>query len=597
MFGRMTRSVGTLAVALLLLAIEAPAALEAQQVSRIRVLIPDFFPQQDANKNFGRDMSEDLRELVDGLAAYMAIERDDIRDVLDRLDVEMEDLNCLSTRQLGPQIQAAVAMCANYVEQDRQRVVSSIEIIDLQTGTSFPVDDITVDRDDSEVAAQHVLDAFDAYIQQARFRTFCFDYSSEQNELWDDALRTCQQALELNPDDAGVRYQLAYVRYRTDDLEGALQLVEEVLELDPFNQEALNLGGFVATTLGNQDEGREYYSRYLELNPGAVDVRRNIAYDVADAGDPVGAVEIIREGLAAGESVALLGDLANYSFLAARRLLPEGFQPSPTNPVPDDVAGFYDDAIDAYMQVFEARGDSMDVTQLRNVIVAQVQMNRLEDAASTSEMVLRSFPNEPVIWATYADALRRLGRADDAVRAYQEIEELDPNYPDLYARQGQILIQADRRDDAIPVLMRAVERGGDPNQLSRLIFADAYSRGIDPTPKRWQWAIDGILAAKEFPNLSDGSMGELNFWHGFALYNRAIEVCLCGPNASGSPTPETARRAQSMFEQVKSLLQSPTATQYSQGRNLENNRTQIIGGADSYIEIQSAIIRRGGGFE
>lgn len=597
MIGRMTRGLTTAIVALALLAIQAPAALDAQQTGRTRVLIPDLFPQQNANKNFGEDVSEELREMFQAVAGFMAIERREIRRTLDRLELDMEDLNCIYTRQLGRQIDAQVALCANYTEQGNMRAMTDIQIIDLASGTSFPVADISVNKDDEEVAARHIVDAFNAYIQQSRMRVFCFDYSSEQNQLWDDALRACTQALELNPDDNGVRYQLAYVKYQQDDLEGALDGVEAVLESDPLSEEALQLGGFVAAQLGNTEQSRNYYFRYLELNPNDVDTRRNIAYEVArEANDPVGAVQIIREGLASGESVALLNDLANYSFAAARALLPEGFSPTAENPVPDEVATFYDDAIGAYLQVFEARGDSMDVSQLRNVVVAQVQMNRLPAAAETAERVLQTFPNEPTILGTYADVLRRLGRIDEAVAAYQRIEDIDPNYPDLYARQGAILLQADRRDDAVETLMQAVERGGDPNQLSRLIFSDAYSRGIQPDQKRWQYAIDGIVAAKRFPNLSDASMGELNFWHGYALYNRGIEVCLCGPNASGTATPETARRAMAMFQEVKTHLQSQSAAQYAQGRNLESNRTQIISGADSYIEIQDAIIRRGGGF-
>ncbi len=590
MFGRMMRGIAASAFALLAAAALQPSGVAAQQSGPFRVLVPDFFAGEGANRNFGRDVAKELRELMRSLPGYTAIERDEIRDNLRRLDLDMEDLTCLSTRQLGPQINAAVAICMSYVEQGDDRSMSQIQIIDVGSGAILPIDDATYNRREQETAAQYIVDAFDTYVQQSRMRVFCFDYSSEQNQLWEDALRTCLEALELNPGDNEVRYQLGYVKYQQDDLEGALETVQEVLDNDPYHQEGLQLGGFVATTLGNQDQGRDYYQRYLELNPGAVDVRRRIAYDVARAGDPEAAVGIIQEGFAAGESIELTQDLANYSFAAARALLPEGFQPSEENPVPENVAAFYNDAIDAYLQVFEVRGDSMDVSQLRNVIVAQVQMNQLEGAASTAERVLEIFDGEAVIWATYADALRRLGRIDEAVEAYQAIEEIDPEYPDLFARQGQILIQAGRRDDAVPVLMRAVERGGNPNQLSRLIFADAYSNGVQK--QQWSYALQGIQAAKSFEGLADASVGELDFWHGFVQYNRGIQVCRCGPDAPGG-TVETAEAALPIFQEAKALLGSAGSTAYAEGRNLKTNQDQLLNGADQYIEMQGAIIRRG----
>lgn len=581
MFGPMKLGVRALALALVVIPAMTAGAVSGQE--RFRVLIPDFFAMQDANRNFGRDVAKELREMVNAMPTHQPIVRDEIRDNLRRLDVDMEDLSCLTTRQFAPQVNAKVAICMTYVEQANDRIMSQIQIVNVEAGQVFPVPDLTINKDMKMEAARHIVSAFDMFIQQDRRRTFCYDYVRQ--ELWDQALDNCTQAFDLNPDDNEVLYQRGWVLWQMERNAEALAVVLDVLETNPYHEDALNLAGFLAIAQGDREAGRAYYSRYLEVVPDAVDARRLIAYDMARAGDPEGAMAITEVGLETDpESVDLKSDIANYAFTAARNRLPEGFQPGPENPVPADVAEFYTRAIENYMAVFAVRGDSMDVSQLRNVVVANVQMNRLEDAVSMAEQVLEVFPDQTVIIATYADALRRLGRIDAAVAAYQRIESIDPAYPDLYARQGNILIQANRRDDALPILRRAVEQGGaDPNRIARIIFADAHARGV--TGENWDYAIAGLTAAKEYSGqVSSMTLSELNFWHGYALLQKGMVV-------QAPATVQSAQAAQPLFRQAKQMFGG--ATEYASSRE-GINLTAFNSNVDQYLEIQDAIIRRGG---
>jgi tetratricopeptide (TPR) repeat protein len=438
-----------------------------------------------------------------------------------------------------------------------------------------------VGRKDPEAAAQQVFVAFDAYVQQVRFRAFCFDYAN--SSLWDDALRNCNDALELNPTDEGVLYQKAYVLWKQEDLEGSLTELEALLERNPYHEDGLQLAGFLSSSLGDTQTGLEYYSRYLELNPGAVAVRRNIAYSLAtEADNPEAALLLIEEGIPAGEEpdIELMSDVGNYAFETARRQLPEGTT-SPDE-IPAETRELFAKARDAYMDVFEVKGDSMNVGSLRNVISAQIQLGEFEEATATAEEVLQVFPEESALWAIYSTALERQGMIDEAVAALAEIEAIDPEYPDLYARQGNLYLQAGRRDDALPLLRRAVdEQGADPNRISRIIFADAYSKGIQPDTKDWPYAIAGITAAKEY-DVNPDTQQELDFWHGWALYQTGIQV-------QEAQTLQSAERAAPMFRQARQLFQS--SADYAQQRDI--NLQQILEAADTYIEIQEAIIQRG----
>lgn len=582
MIGRLKQGVIGIAAALVFMLAVGASALQAQEtMSRYRVLIPNLFPAEGTDKDFGEDLAKELRELMSTLGTHQAIEKKEIEDNLKRFRMKMDELTCIQTRQLGAQINAQVALCADFERVGENVNLTNIQFVDMGSSQVFEVDPITVNRREHEAAAQEIFDAFDQYVQQVRFRAFCFDYAGSSQ--WENSLRTCEQALELNPADEGVKYQRAFVLWKMERLDEALAQLEEIIAPDanPYHEEALQLAGFLATTLGQNDDGRGYYSRYLELNPGAVAVRRRIAYEMFQAGDPEGAMLLVEEGLNVEESVELLADFGNYAFEAARRATPEGVQTGQAEVSPETRA-LYDRAIEAYMQVFEAKGDSMNVGYLRNAISAHIQLGNLEQASATAEQVLEVFPQEASVWAVYATALERQERIDEAVAALGRIEAIDPQYPDLYARQGNMLLASGRRADALPLLRRAVDdQGSDPNRIARIIFADAHSKGILPEQKNWPYALEGILAAKAY-QVTPETQQMLDFWHGWVLYQQGIGIQ--EPN-----TLESAQRAAPMFRQAKEFFQSAQA--YAQQQNI--NLAQILQATDTYIEIQDAIIKRG----
>ena len=57
-------------------------ALQAQQTvsSRFRVLIPDFQPLNEEDDDFGKDLADELRDLIDDMLTHSAVDEDDIKD-------------------------------------------------------------------------------------------------------------------------------------------------------------------------------------------------------------------------------------------------------------------------------------------------------------------------------------------------------------------------------------------------------------------------------------------------------------------------------------------------------------------------------------
>jgi tetratricopeptide (TPR) repeat protein len=584
MIGRLKLVVLASAAALVMAPTLSPAghAAAQQESGRFRVLIPSLFPLQGANDNFGKDVAKELREAMSSLPTHAPVEEDEIKDNLKRFKLKMEELDCTKTRQLGAQMNVQVALCASYTESGDDRTLQDIKFIDLGSSQEFDVEGFTTHKDRKQEAAQQIVQAFDTYVQQIRFRQFCFEYT--QSSDWAGAMRNCEQALEMNPGDVGAMYQRAYVLWKTDQLEEALTQLESVLETDPYHEEGLQLAGFLATTLGRKDQGRQYYGTYLEVNPGAIAVRRNIAYDMLQAGDPEGALLLIEEGIGTEEpSPELLSDLGNYAFEAARQAMPEGVQQGSEDvELPPEVAALYRKAIDAYAKLYAQRGDSMSVGELRNVVLGHVQLGELDQAEQFANQALETHPEEASLWSVYSTVLERQDKIDEAARALQRIESIDPEYANLYVRQASLYMRAGQRDQALPLFKRAVERGQDGTTVARIIFGDAHSKGINPPQKNYPYALAGIEAAKEF-EVNPETKSMLDFWHGYTLFQMGI--------ATQEPqTLESARRSLPMFQRALQLFEG--GRQYALTQT-SINLGQFLQAANTYIEIQDAIIKRG----
>jgi len=571
---RRTKIVFTLLAAGLVL---APAGgVQAQEMGRFRVLIPNFEPLQGANKKFGEKAAEELRELINTLATHQPIEKKEIEQNLKRFKMKMDELDCIRTRQLASQINAQVALCASYAPEGSQFTVNA-EFWDVASGESFKVDATNGAEKMEQAAAQHIFDSFDRYVQQVRFAQFCGEYA--QSQQWDNALRNCDQALELNPNAVGTRYQRARILYESNRYPEALEELERVLGLNQFHEDALQLAGYISAKEGNDDRALNYYQQYLELNPGNAAVRMRIAYDLAQAGDPKGAMQLIQVGLDVDpENADLWEQYGGFAFAAALEVSQSAAVGAENGGgVTPEAVEYYRKAIDAYNKVFAAKGADTPVGHLRNIIAAYVQLDEMEQAITMARRALETHPQEDALWSTYADALQRAGRLDDAIAALDRVKEINPSYPNISLRQGNWLIQAGRIQDAVEVLKAsAAEDPERADQAAKLIFADGYQKGIQKND--YGYAVRVFSAAKALPNLKPEMSNQLNFWHGYALFQGAVRE-------QEGQTLQTAQSTLPKFQEALRLFGQ--VGNYPRSVNVDI--AQLQGNTQTYIEIQEAI--------
>jgi tetratricopeptide (TPR) repeat protein len=363
----------------------------------------------------------------------------------------------------------------------------------------------------------------------------------------------------------------------TDRPEEALGQFQQVLELDPLHEEAMQFAGYLSALLGRDEEARSYYQQYLQLNPTNANVRMRVAYELAQAGDAMGAMLFIEEGLEVdAENVDLLKQHGGFAFTAGAEIN-QGQEEMPAEAVE-----LFQKALVSFNQVYSQEGSEMDVSLLRNMVAAHINLGEFDEGVSLSERILETHGGEASIWSIYADALQRAERLDDAIVALDQVRELDDEYPTVLARQGSWLLQAGRIDEAVETLRGAVDRGErSEDAVADMVFANGVNEGIQN--QDWPHAIRVLRLAKDF-DVSDLTGQKLDFWLGYAIFQSA--------RAQQEPqTLETAKATLPRFQEVLRLMRA--CGDYAQRNNREANRQELLSATNTFIEIQDAIIRRG----
>ena len=562
----------------------AEAAM-AQATERFRVMVTNLKPIDDANKRFGRDLAKELRDLINELATHQPVNEDEVRDASKRYDIEYDELDCVQSLQLANLVGARAVFCGEVIENRDDRTFSLRGVqIAAPGGVSFPIPDKTWDRDDPEMAAQEIAQAFEAYVDQSRRATFCGEDFESQN--WDGAENNCTAVLVANPDHIQVRFIWANVLKETDRLEEAYTETLKVMEADPLHEQALQLAGFLAATLGMDDEARQHYNDYLVLNPGNAQVRMRIAYELAQAGDPEGAMLLTEEGLAIeADNVDLLLLHAGFATGAAQDRTSAA---APGSPLSAEAAELYRKAQQSYATAYAERGDEIEFLHLRNMIAIFNELGQVEEAVEMAEQVLGTHDGEATLWSLYADLLKDVGRVDEAISALGEAGSRDPNTRDVEFRQGNWLVEMGRADEALPYLQQAVESGGrSADDAARIFFAEAVNNGINADPPDFNRGLQLIGMAKSFEDeLSEGAAGEIDFWHAYALYQQSVEQ-------EKPQNLQTAQQTLPKFQQAARLFALPRVAAYAAGRTPPINLQQFRDATQQYIEIQEAIIQRG----
>ncbi|MFO7895208.1 MAG: tetratricopeptide repeat protein [Longimicrobiales bacterium] len=560
-----------------------PVAAQEQVGDRIIIMVPELAPENDAKRNFGRDVADDLRDMINDLHTHEAVSGRDINRARKDFDLDREDLyNCVRARQLAMQKDWGLVLCGSYedVGDDQYHVTASF--VGSRDGQAFEVPPFTVDRREHEEAAEQILQTFDRYQNTLRNTVFCQQYMDSQQ--WDDALNACNNALEINPTYISALYKKAFTLREVERYDESLETLDTLLEQDPIHQDALKLAGIVATSAGQPERARDYFDRYMELNPGDVAVRLTIARDISNAGDPAQALEFAQEGLEIEPDnmtlITYIGHFAANAANRAERIMDTG-EEAQTAVDPTRVNDYYQTAAESYQTVFEAEGSETDPQVLDRLIVALVKLERHDEAVTLGSQAVEAHPENASLWRSYSRALQGAGQLEEALAAIERTEELGTESAGLTQRKGQVLLKLDRDEEAVATIIEGVEDGLYRQQDAfNTIFGHAYQQEFQNG--NLDAAFELLEAAGPVAEAREHVLAR-NFWRGYILYQQGQEI----------HAPETAASAQEALPVFEQALEYFQAAEGYEEIHASADVPRFLDATQRFIEIEKALIERG----
>jgi tetratricopeptide (TPR) repeat protein len=362
-------------------------------------------------------------------------------------------------------------------------------------------------------AAKEQIEAFEQLKQGTTRQSLATPWSNRANELLKQgnakgAVEAYQKALELEPNDAKLHFNLAIALSRLKDGMGQERELKKAIELDPGFSEAHNQRGSFLMLQGNLAEAEREFRSAIENNPQYAEALNNLGTVRGHQGKNDEAAALFRE--AATDDPQYIQAYVNLGLtLAAEGKYPEAeqqfqralsFEPNDGNALtglgmllgktgrnPESVKTFkklvdlYPKSSDARINLGIALGDANDLQGALQQFSEGIQLapdsalghfnrgrvlyalNRRDEAKRELAEAVRLSPN-------YTAALFLLGVLEHnspyATQLFQKVVELQPKNAEARSLLARNLLQEGKKDEAIAQWKLAVE--SDPESLPAL---------------------------------------------------------------------------------------------------------------------------------
>ena len=529
----------------------APRHLHAQ-AGDLNILVSLVAVTEPVDRRFGERIAEEVRDALEIFPGYMAIERNDARDLIDQFDLDERTMTAIDWRQLAMQMDASLVMLGT-AAQGADGVDVDIAFMEPTTGDELPMRPFTVADDDAhEEAAQQIMQQLGSAVEYARSLAFCADYvASEQPS---DAITTCNAALALSPDSERAHYWRGRAHMLAEAWGSAAADLQRVVNDDASNTEALEALAFTYAQLGEGDRSLTYYRQFLDFQPDRVDIRMRIAYDLTQAGSWAAAVQLLQDGVErAPDNAELLEYLAGAALQAG--------QTGGEVTDPDMIRA----AVDASDKLVALQGDAVSPTTLSNATNAYMLIEEYDNALAFSDRALEAISGseggngegemsqEQLMGQVHGARARIYDRMDDPATGVTELEQAlayDPDLPNGYQQLGTLKLKSGDAEGAVEAFRTAVSDGADPDQIANAIFSQAFAnyfqaqQQVMSTPTaidvgQVATSLNFFNAAAEFAQMPE-TAEQIHFFLAFGYYlqgtaydarNEADEACGPARNA------------------------------------------------------------------
>ena len=335
-----------------------------------------------------------------------------------------------------------------------------------------------------------------------------------------EALSGLEMALSQNPEDAELKYLLVLALRYSKQLDKALFVVKELLDLAPSHARAYQELGHIHFLSGNADDAVFAYQRALEINPallaslertefllekmgrehGLIRIRSEIDFvkqlpkplvsviDLIGQNKLVKAEELCRSFLQKNpqnvEGMRLLADIGSkLGVLHDAEFLLESaleFEPDHIKARIDYIMILrkrqkFESALEQAQLLLETAPSNV---QFKSLCAIELMQTGAYDAAlNYFDQILEQVPNDPVTLTTRGHLLKTQGNSKEAIDSYRAVLKNSPEHGEAYYSLGNLKTYR-FEDDELDLMIRQ-EQGDRLRAMDRIYLNFALGKAYE----------------------------------------------------------------------------------------------------------------------
>lgn len=295
------------------------------------------------------------------------------------------------------------------------------------------------DLDKARVGLKNVLQ-IDPKDVEARY---LFGQIKEKQQEWRDAAGQYQAVIDNDPQHVGAHVRLGKLYLLGNNVEKAKELLNDALNIDADNIEALSLEAGILLKEGNIESAREKMLTAYEKEPENLDHIIMLANIEKALGNASESKAILNRGLKSNtDSIAL-------RTLLAKQAIDEG----------DSVK-----AVELFREMIKVRPEDLEIRT--KLALLQTQLKRLDEAEQTLQKAIGDLPDEPKAKLALIDFLRGQRSEEQALEVLEKYIAEETDQAEFYFAKAQILFNQDKKDLAKNTLHEVEKRfEGKPQAL------------------------------------------------------------------------------------------------------------------------------------
>jgi len=282
-------------------------------------------------------------------------------------------------------------------------------------------------------------------------------YALLQNGDVDEAVIQCQEAVQINPNDAMAQINLGDGLVQMGKVDEAILHYQKALEISPTLAKACYDLGIALFQKGNVDNAIVYYQKALAIRPDYTEARNNLG------------VALLRNGKV---------DEAIAQYQKAIQINPDYAEAHINFGIALLQKGNVDEAITQYQKALQINPDYAEAHV--NLGNALFKKGNVDEAMAHYQMALKLNPNIAEAHSDLGNALLQDGDVEGAIAHYQRALRIKPDYLQVQNVLAWVLAttpQASLRDgnQAVKLALQANQLAGGENPTILCTLAAAYA--------------------------------------------------------------------------------------------------------------------------